>query len=75
MQELFHHREACAGISADKMPKAFSANACHYGRITKAGNPQARWFLTQAAQQVAQHPGQLGVFFRRLKAKRTTSSP
>jgi hypothetical protein len=23
MQELFHHREACAGISADKMPKAF----------------------------------------------------
>jgi hypothetical protein len=44
MQELFHHREACAGISADKMPKAFSANACHYGRITKAGNPQARGF-------------------------------
>jgi hypothetical protein len=24
MQELFHHREACAGISANKMPKAFS---------------------------------------------------
>jgi hypothetical protein len=24
MLELFHHREACGGISADKMPKAFS---------------------------------------------------
>ena len=47
-----------------------SANTCHYGRITKAGNPQARWLLTQAAQQVAQHPGPLGVFFRRLKAKK-----
>ena len=23
MLELFHHREACGGISADKMPKAF----------------------------------------------------
>ena len=47
-----------------------SAHSCHYGRITKAGNPQARWLLTQAAQQVAQHPGPLGVFFRRLKAKK-----
>ena len=47
-----------------------SANSCHYGRITKAGNPQARWLLTQASQQVAQHPGPLGVFFRRLKAKK-----
>ena len=47
-----------------------SANSCRYGRITKAGNPQARWLLTQAAQQVAQHPGPLGVFFRRLKTKK-----
>ncbi len=47
-----------------------SANTCHYGRITKAGNPQARWLLTQASQQVAQHPGPLGVFLRRLKAKK-----
>lgn len=47
-----------------------SAERCHYGRITKAGNSQARWLLTQAAQQVAQHPGPLGVFFRRLKAKK-----
>ena len=27
-----------------------SAHSCHYGRITKAGNPQARWLLTQAAR-------------------------
>ena len=47
-----------------------SAERCHYGPITKAGNSQARWLLTQAAQQVAQHPGPLGVFFRRLKAKK-----
>ena len=48
-----------------------SGGSCHYGHITKAGNPQTRWLLTQAAQQVAQHPGPLGVFFRRLKAKKT----
>ena len=38
--------------------------------LPKLANPQARWLLTQAAQQVAQHPGPLGVFFRRLKAKK-----
>jgi transposase len=47
-----------------------SAGSCRHGRITKAGNPQARWLLTQAAQQVAQHPGPIGVFFRRLKARK-----
>lgn len=46
-----------------------SANTCHYGPLTKRGNSHARWMLTQAAQNVARHPGPLGVFSRRL-AKR-----
>ncbi len=46
-----------------------SANTCHYGSITKRGNSHARWMLTQTAQNMASHPGPLGVFFRRL-AKR-----
>lgn len=46
-----------------------SAKKCYHGCITKAGNPQARWLLTQACQHVSRHPGPLGAFFRRL-AKR-----
>lgn len=46
-----------------------SAQKCFHGRITKAGNAQARWLLTQACQHVSRHPGPLGAFFRRL-AKR-----
>lgn len=46
-----------------------SADKCYYGSITKRGNTHARWMLTQAAQNMARHPGPLGVFFRRL-AKR-----
>jgi transposase len=38
--------------------------------LPKLATPQARWFLTQAAQQVVQHPGPLGVFFLHLKAKK-----
>jgi len=43
-----------------------SASHCHHGAITKTGNRQARWMLTQAAQQAIHQPGPLGVFFRRL---------
>jgi transposase len=46
-----------------------SGKHCYHGRITKAGNSQARWLLTQSCQHVARHPGPLGAFFRRL-AKR-----
>ena len=46
-----------------------SANHCYHGHITKAGNGNTRWLLTQAAQHVGRHPGPLGAFFRRL-AKR-----
>ena len=47
-----------------------SANHCYHGPITKAGNSLARWLLTQAARQVAQHPGPLGVFFRRIRQRK-----
>jgi transposase len=47
-----------------------SANHCYHGPITKAGNSLARWLLTQAARQVAQHPGPLGVFFRRIHKRK-----
>ena len=47
-----------------------SANKCYHGRITKAGNPQVRWLLTQACQHVSRHPGPLGGFFRRLARRK-----
>lgn len=43
-----------------------SGRRCYHGRITKAGNPQCRWLLTQACQHVSRHPGPLGAFYRRL---------
>jgi transposase len=43
-----------------------SAGHCYHGPITKAGNVTARWMLTQGVQHIANHPGPLGVFFRRL---------
>lgn len=46
-----------------------SADHCYHGHITKAGDANARWMLTQGVQHIANHPGPLGVFFRRL-AKR-----
>lgn len=47
-----------------------SGNHCYHGRITKQGASHARWLLVQAAQQVARHPGPLGVFFRRLAQRK-----
>jgi transposase len=47
-----------------------SADSCHHGPITKAGRSQARWMLIQAAHHVRNHPGPLGVFFRRLAKKK-----
>jgi transposase len=47
-----------------------SASHCYHGPITKAGNSLARWLLTQAARQVAQHPGPPGVFFRRIRTRK-----
>jgi transposase len=43
---------------------------CYHGRITKQGSAHGRWMLIQAAQQIARHPGPLGVFFRRLAGKK-----
>ncbi len=48
-----------------------SADKCYHGPITKQGNSQARWMLTQAAQVVSRHPGPLGDFFRNLAKRRT----
>jgi transposase len=47
-----------------------SAEHCYHGPITKHGNSHARWMLVQAAQHVRNHPGPLGVFFRRLAKKK-----
>jgi transposase len=48
-----------------------SAQHCYHGPITKHGNGHARWVMVQAAQHVSQHPGPLGVFFRRLAKKKS----
>lgn len=50
-----------------------SADHCYHGSITKAGNSLARWLLTQAARQVAEHPGPLGVFFRRIQKRKSSN--
>ena len=47
-----------------------SGEHCYHGHITKQGRSHARWMLVQAVQHVGQHPGPLGVFFRRLAKKK-----
>jgi len=48
-----------------------SGRKCYHGPITKAGSPQARWLLTQAAQHASRHPGPIGAFFRRLAKRKS----
>ena len=48
-----------------------SGRKCHHGPITKAGSPQARGLLTQAAQHAGRHPGPIGAFFRRLAKRKS----
>ena len=50
-----------------------SGNHCYHGHITKSGNSQARWLLTQAAQHASRHAGPLGAFFRRLTKRKNRS--
>lgn len=58
-----HHAASYLGL----VPSTHqSGRKCYHGRITKAGNPQCRWLLTQACQHVSRHPGPLGAFYRRL---------
>ena len=47
-----------------------SGNKTYHGRITKQGSAHARWMLIEAAQSVDDHPGPLGVFFRRIARKK-----
>lgn len=47
-----------------------SANNCYHGAITKQGSGHARAMMVQAAQRVAQHPGPIGNFFRRLSKRK-----
>jgi transposase len=42
-----------------------SGDHCYHGRITKQGRSHARWLVVEAAQAAANHPGPLGVFFRK----------
>lgn len=43
-----------------------SGEHCYHGPITKQGRSHARWMMVQAAQQMGENPGPLGVFFRRI---------
>jgi len=47
-----------------------SADKVYHGPITKRGRSHSRWMLVQAAQHLADHPGPLGHFFRRLAARK-----
>jgi transposase len=48
-----------------------SGGKCYHGSITKAGCPQTRAILIQAAQHAASHPGPIGAFFRRLRKRKS----
>ena len=47
-----------------------SADTCHHGPITKAGSSLARGMLCEAAQHMNRIDGPLGVFIRRVIAKK-----
>jgi transposase len=47
-----------------------SGKRCYHGPITKQGHRHARALLVQAAHHVAEHPGPLGAFFRRVAKRR-----
>jgi len=47
-----------------------SGKRCYHDPITKQGHRHARALLVQAAHHVAEHPGPLGAFFRRLARRR-----
>jgi transposase len=47
-----------------------SGPRCYHGPITKQGHRHARGLLVQAAHHVADHPGPLGAFFRRVAKRR-----
>lgn len=48
-----------------------SGGKCYHGPITKAGCPQTRAILIQAAQHAGSHPGPIGAFFRRLRKRKS----
>ncbi|MBK9169631.1 MAG: IS110 family transposase [Bryobacterales bacterium] len=47
-----------------------SGEHCYHGPITRQGRAHARWMMVQAAQHLGNHPGPLGVFFRRLAQRK-----
>lgn len=47
-----------------------SGDKTYHGPITKHGSSHARWMLVEAAQNVDDHPGPLGAFFRKLAQKK-----
>lgn len=47
-----------------------SADTTYHGPITKQGRSHARWVFCQAAQHLANNPGPLGAFFRRIASKK-----
>ncbi len=47
-----------------------SGKRCYHDPITKQGHRHTRALLVQAAHHVAEHPGSLGAFFRRLARRR-----
>jgi transposase len=66
----FRHPDELAGYLGLVPSTRQSAEHTYHGPITKAGRSHARWLLVEAAHHVRQHPGPLGVFFRRLAKKK-----
>lgn len=68
--ERFHEPDEAAAYLGLVPSTHQSSDKCYHGPITKRGRSQSRWLLVQAAHHVRNHPGPLGVFFRRLAKKK-----
>jgi transposase len=68
--ERFHDADHAASYLGLVPSTHQSGKRCYHGPITKQGHRHARSLLVQAAHQVADHPGPLGAFFRRVAKRR-----
>jgi transposase len=68
--ERFRDADHAAGYLGLVPSTHQSGRRCYHGPITKQGHRHARALLVQAAHHVADHPGPLGAFFRRVAKRR-----
>jgi len=63
-------RKLVAYLGLDPRVRQSGESAARHGRISKAGNSEARHMLGEAAWSVAMAPGPMKAFFERIRARR-----